>query len=85
MTRHQRAYGIRGRDVPRLEYADLGHDLLREERGRRQVWQAVDLRHHRARRFELGGALSAFPYVGLERGNSKSNFLVYEEIEFIGQ
>ncbi len=47
--------------------------------------QALDPGHDRARRIELDAALVALPYVGLELGNSKSNFLVYEEIEFIGQ
>jgi len=49
------------------------------------VRQLLDLGHNRARRIELGAALAAVPRVGLELGNSKSNFLVYEKIEFIGQ
>ncbi|MGI8423021.1 MAG: hypothetical protein ACR2NO_02700 [Chloroflexota bacterium] len=45
----------------------------------------LDLSHCGARRIELGAALATVPHVGLKLGDSKSNFLVYEEIEFIGQ
>jgi hypothetical protein len=75
---------VEGRDVPRLEYLNLRHHPISEERGRRKMGEPLERAHHLPSLRQLGATLRAVLDVRNKGGDAESGFAVQELVDFVG-
>jgi len=69
--------------VPRLEYLDLRHHPVSEQRGWRKMWHALERVDHLPSVRQFGTTLWAVLDVRQERSDAESGFAVQELVDFV--